>query len=254
MSNYTTFFPQAAGGGSVDITDPDKLPKLTLTSEIGNPFRYYGNSWYSLTSSGFVNTGYGPDWGIGTNDFIFGTGNFFQGYDGGIVTQTSNNTQITLANVTGSGGYLCNIITPAGAAATTQEIEITIDGGTAKTYTIDYSSNTSIDDYEQRVLLGFFSTGGNSNSNKPNNNASTGITCVGGAGATYNDTSVPPMHYGGSTTMSLRLFTPQEFKQYNLPKLRFESSLLVKTKTTSLAELFYNSNAGKATYYLDNQL
>ncbi len=176
MSNYTTFFPQAAGGGSVDITDPDKLPKLTLTSEVGNPFSYYGNNWYSLTSSGIANTGYGPDWGIGANDFMLGTGNFFQGYDGGLVTQTSNNTQITLANVTNASGYLCNILTPAGAAATTQEIEITIDGGTAKTYTIDYSSNTSIDDYEQRVLLGFFSTGGNSNSNKPSNSSSYSLS------------------------------------------------------------------------------
>lgn len=246
MSNFTDFFPTAAG--NADITDPDRIPKTTL---IASSTTYIPDMFWTALYNGSTAT-----LSNSSNCPYFGTSNLLQGYDGGRVHQSANNTEITLANVTSGSGYLCCVVTPVGAAGTTQEIKITVDGGTEKTYTIDYSSNTYSNSNLQRLVWGFVGTGNSDNFNLANDTTNGGILGSGATGVQYGDTSVPPMYPNSAAVSMNRLFVAHEFKNFNLPRLRFESSILVKCKTTTLYNVGTSdyTNNGVAIYYLDSQL
>lgn len=245
MSNYTTFFPAASGGGSTEITDPDKIPKVTAAAYSSS---YVGHVFYTLNADG-VNTYHSDN----ANSPYFGSSTSYASYGGGQVSQSSNNTEITLANVTSGSGYLCCAVTPIGDLGSIQEIKITVDGGTEKVYTYDYDSNTDADNYYTRLVYGFSATGSPDNYNKASSNSATGILGLGGHGYTFNDLTYPPIVISGANSL-VRLFTAQEFKNYGLPKLRFESSLVVKCKTNGLYAAFGIYNKATAIYYLDSQL
>tara|TARA_R110000796_G_scaffold73609_1_gene165427 strand:+ start:1835 stop:2569 length:735 start_codon:yes stop_codon:yes gene_type:complete len=244
MSNYTTFFPAATGGGSTEITDPDKIPKVTAGSFSTS---YVGEQFYTLSFNG---TAYDGDSTSGNS--YFGVDNTYLTNSGGQVLQTSDNTEITLANVTSGSGYLCCVVTPVGNLGSTQEIKITIDGGTEKVYTFDYDSNTSSDNYYTRLVYGFSAWGSPDNTNIPSQKP-IGIGGLGGAAITFGDHTYPPIISAGAPSY-LRLFTAHEFKNYGLPKLRFDSSLLVKCKTNGLYSSSGQNAKAIAVYYLDSQL
>lgn len=249
MSNYTTFFPSATGGGSTEITDPDKINKLTIGTNQPTELLY---NFYCLQQNGTVRAA------SDNNNGLLGTSTAFRFPGGGPVTQTSDNTEITLANVTNGSGYLCNIITPLGALGATQTIKITIDGGTEKVYTYDYDKGgaaTNYDDIYARLLWGTCEWGSWSNKNTPDNTDAVGLGGLAGMPYTYNDFTFPPINEAPlSTYGNLRIYSPSVFKNYNLPKLRFESSLLVKCTTSALYETGTYNARGAATYYLDSQL
>jgi hypothetical protein len=246
MSNYTTFFPSATAGGSTEITDPDKIPKTTAgctsTSYIGEMFYTLGYNSYNYFDSD--NT-YSP---------YFGSQITYRTHGGGQVSQTANNTEITLANVTNGSGYLCCVVTPVGNPGAIQEIKITVDGGTEKVYTYDYDSNTSVDNYYTRLIYGFSALGSPDNLNLGNDTTATGILASGGAGFTWGDFTYPTIITNNVGAATTRLFTAHEFKNYGFPKLRFESSILVKCKTNGLYSTSGEEAMGTAVYYLDSQL
>ena len=244
MSNYSTFFPSATGGGSTEITDPDKIPKITTAASSTS---YIGELFYTLATTGAFT--YDSD---NTYSSYFGSNNNMQNYGGGQVSQTADNTEITLANVTNGSGYLCCIVTPVGNPAATQEIKITVDGGTEKVYTYDYSSNTTSDNYYTRLIYGFSASGSPDNVNVSGNKPYA-IEGLGGQAQNWGDFTYPPF-VTNTTVSNLRLFTAQEFKNYGFPKLRFESSILVKCKTNGLYSTSGVSSMGTAVYYLDSQL
>lgn len=246
MSNFTDFFPLAASGGGGDITDPDKINKITLATSSETQIQ---DMFYALDN---VGTAYN------SNSIYNGmTGSIFiyQYHGGGRVAQTVNNTEITLANVTSGSGYLCNILTPVGAKGTTQEIKITVDGGTEKVYTFDYSSDSQYNNKWTRLLWGSAPWGSNEQYQNQNDDANAGFAGLGGMVSTNNYFDLPPMMFSNSSNAVLRIVSPAEFKNYNLPKLRFTTSLLVKCKTTTLYSTSNaNLNCGRASYYLDSQL
>ena len=246
MSNYTTFFPAASGGGSTEITDPDKINKITLATGTES---YISAMFYSLD---YLGSAYDSN---STYNGMTGSMYVYQYTGGGRVAQTVNNTEITLANVTSGSGYLCNILTPVGAKGTTQEIKITIDGGTEKVYTFDYSSDSQYNNKWTRLLWGSAPWGSNEEYNNHGDDNNAGFAGLGGMVTTNNYFSLPPMLFSDGSYGTVRIVSPAEFKNYNLPKLRFTTSLVVKCKTTTL---YSTSNAqfncGRATYYLDSQL
>ena len=245
MSNYTTFFPSGTGG-STEITDPDKINKITAGALTPS---FLEEMFYNNDSSG--NAVYYSD---SQYSAILGDYSFYGGYSGGVVSQTTDNTEITLANVTGGGGYLCNIVTPIGSPAAIQEIKITVDGGTEKVYSVDYDSNATIDNYYTRLIWGFTTWGSDSTKNLSDNTDAVGIMGLGGLAITYGDTSYPPLVSGTTGKAYLRMHDVMEFKNYNFPKLRFESSILVKCKTNGLYSTSGYQSKATATYYLDSQL
>jgi len=254
MSKYTDFFPLAGGGGggggSTEITDPDKIAKITLANDSAS---YMKNMFYTTSAPGGP-----PTAGVsgGSNNGYFGTSAIFRSYGGGPVKQTANNTEITLANVTNGSGYLCCVVTPIGAYGTTQEIKITVDGGTEKVYTFDYSTASPQDESYTRLVWGFSALGSYHTENYAYNPNNSGILGMGATGLTWNNFLLPPHHLSNSTYSPVRLFNADEFKMYQLPRLRFESSILVKCKTTTLYSTTSSSDwvsQGTAIYYLDNQ-
>jgi hypothetical protein len=174
MSNYTDFFPLATGGGSTEITDPDKIPKVTAGASSSSGWGYM---FYNLGFNGYQ---------------FYTLSQSFNAYFG-IVSQTTDNTEITLANVTGSGGYLCCVVTPMGNQGAVQELKITVDGGTEKVYTYDYSVNTDVDNYYQRLIYGFSANGSPTNYNLANDTTASGIFGLGGGGLTFNNFTSPPI-------------------------------------------------------------
>jgi len=244
MSNYTTFFPSATGGGSTEITDPDKIPKVTAGSTSTS---YIGELFYTIPAT--ASLAYDSD---NTYGAYFGSNTNMRNYGGGQVSQTTDNTEITLANVTSGSGYLCCVVTPVGTLGATQEIKITVDGGTEKVYTYDYNSNTSSADYYTRLIYGFSAWGSPDNVNVTSQKPFS-IAGLGGQGYTFGDFTYPPI-VKASSSAYLRLFTAHEFKNYGFPKLRFENSLLVKCKTNGIYSTSGEEAMGTAVYYLDSQL
>ena len=241
MSNYTDFFPLATGGGGggggvSSVTSPDDLP----LSFVGPPnTTYMANTWYQRDAQG----------GSNTNAFWDASWLPYRG----IAAQTVSGTEYTLLNISGGGGYLCNVTTAFSAASTTtmdQKIVIIVDG---TTYTYDY--NPAIDSgyrgAPSRMLWGFFSSGNNRTDNNPSSNPATGMFGFGGSPEETN-ASLPPLYEATTSYSYTRIFSPPEFKLYNLPKLRFESSLVVKVTTSNLYTTSGLDAYGGATYYLDS--
>ncbi len=245
MSNYTTFFPSAAAGGSTEITDPDKINKVTAAA---SSISFIEEMFYDVKY-----TGKSPVFSDNYSNTYLGSSSYYGGYGGGVVSQTTDNTEITLANVTGGGGYLCCIVTPVGGLGATQEIKITVDGGTEKVYSIDYNV-TNWDDIYTRLIWGFTTWGSDSTRNITDHTDAVGIAGLGGAGYVRANTSLPPQARATAGKSYLRLHDVNEFKNYNFPKLRFESSILVKCKTNGIYNTSGYQSSGTALYYLDSQL
>lgn len=265
MSNYTTFFPQATGGGSTEITNPDKIPLSYFGSEYGS-FTPAG-MWWSISADDTL--GY---YSFSTIDPLIGTAaTHSQAYRAS--ASVSANIEETLLNITDGSGYLCNVSTAVGKASgqgvtsSNQKIVIIVDG-TTYTYEYDVLSSPHYQGYNNRLFWGYFSSGYWYNQEyDPNNltylpplrsnNFVNNVFGVGGQPTRTND-SLPPMYAFGKdadhTVANSRIFSANDFKNYNLPKLRFETSLVVKVTTEQPDSTSdYRSYAG-ASYYLDTQV
>jgi len=248
MSNYTDFFPLATGGGGSGggvsfVTSPNDLP----LNFIGCPTIIYAEElWHSYSPSSasirMSNNAYDPI--IGTNVFA----NVYSGQ----ATQSVSGTEYTLLNISSGSGYLCNVTTALGTIGNggtlNQKIVIIVDG---TTYTYDHNpgDNSSYDGYYNRLFWGFFASGSSGDYNHIGDTASTGILGIGGSPLMHS--SLPPVYVQASTDSFQRVFSVPEFKLYNLPKLRFESSLVVKVTTSALYSTSGYQATGAATYYLD---
>lgn len=233
MSKYTDFFPLAGGGSGGDggvsfVTNPDDIP---LSFIGGSSATYTSYTWYDKTTTGFQSQLpiFDPD---------------YAPYRG-IASQTVNGTEYTLLNISNGSGYLCNVATAHSAVSTTQmsqEIVIIVDGVTY-TYTYNPASSSSYRGAPRRLLWGFAATG--------NSESNTEMLGVGGRPNEMNS-SLPPLYISNGAQSLTRIFSVPEFRMYNLPKLRFESSLVVKVTTSNIYTSggFYDSYGG-ATYYLD---
>lgn len=242
MSNFTDFFPSAAG--TAEITNPDKLPLSFIATGSTSSLPYM---WHSFSNfSGTPN--YSNDT---TDDLILGTGSNASPYNGTAV-QSVNGTEYTLLNITSGSGYLCNVATAITERGTTmnQKIVIIVDG---TTYTYDYNAgiDTTFDGFYNRLFWGFFAGGSSSQYNHMGDSATTGLMGNGG-GPIYGNSSLPTFMYTLSSNSYSRVFSAHEFKMYNLPRLRFESSLVVKVTTSNLYTTTGYAATGGATYYLDS--
>lgn len=248
MSNYSQFFPE----GDTNIKrNPDDLPIVGIMNGAAgeDQYSFYTKLSYSATSS--YNAGSSGNHLLGTSDFA--TTNQAS------ATLTAN-TETTLLNITSGSGYLCNVISARndltqGASQGVIEITIIVDG-TTYTYSFDYDNATSTT-RSRRVLWGYANMGDFRSYNQPNDTTAVGLYGNGGWGiqdaATL--TTLPPDTYqNASTSNSIRVFHPQEFSRYNLPRLRFDSSLVVKVKNETLSTYgdTYDTKAA-ALYYLDTQ-
>jgi hypothetical protein len=277
MSKYTDFFPLAGGGGggggSTEITDPTKLPLIMTQNEIrGEGVFQYENPNFAFFS--MYQTGEG-DFDESTitgasGTPILSTSSLYTAANATV--NVTDSTEATILNVTGSG-YLCNVasaVTSSAGAGVDGTITITIIvDGTTYTFSANPNSNTNTDNYYTRLLWGFHSKGNpmSADINKGNRpyyegnsaQAAPGIMGFGNDLPIHPSTLLPPVNRtnpngttSGEKIYNLRVFSPVEFKNLNFPKLRFESSLVVKTQTNNL----YTANAiytiAGASYYLDS--
>lgn len=236
MSNYTTFFPSATGG-TTEITNPDKLP----LSFIGNSSTTgLEECWWTINSS-TAGTAYLSNTSL---DPLVGVNSTYNTY-AGQATLTAG-VEATLVNITSGSGYLCNVTSAMKAADTTNiKITIIVDG---TTYTYDYANHYS--NWYARMFWGYFSTGNWSNLNLPND--TTNIGMQGNSGyPQLQSTTLPPLYKTDTAGSPNRVFSVPEFRLHNLPKLRFESSLVVKVENDSIYSTSNYFNKAAATYYLD---
>ncbi len=266
MSNYTDFFPLAGGGGGgggSEITDPTKLP-LVMTQNRVYRSETPNNAFFSLANAGVgdidssnaLNASGTP---LLTTATQYSTTN--------ATVNVTNATEATILNVTGSG-YLCNVVSAVTNSAGfgtdgTLTLTIIVDG-TTYTFSANPNSNTYTDNYYTRLLWGFHSKGNAVNSSSSGNapfEGSTGYATVGMMGfgddrPLHVSSSLPPVSKVSPSSYNnvycLRVFGPVEFKNFNLPKLRFETSLVVKTQTNNLYTASANYTRAGASYYLDS--
>jgi len=187
------------------------------------------------------------------------------------VVNVTNATEATILNVTGSG-YLCNVVSAITNVASfgvdgTITITIIVDG-TTYTFSADPNSNAATSNFYTRLLWGFHSKGNNvsqsGSGNAPYSGTSSqqqpGMMGFGDDSQVHFSSSLPPSNrndgFGSSSgrNYNLRVFGPTEFKNFNFPKLRFESSLVVKTQTNNLYTASTSWTKAGASYYLDSFL
>ena len=274
MSKYTDFFPLAGGGGGgagSEITDPTKLPLLmTQKDETGVTGEGPGNMFFSMNETGVDDYDEADILSsVNSSNPLLGTTSSFGGATRATVNVT-NATEATILNVTGSG-YLCNV-----ATAVTNVANLGVDGtltitiiadGTTYTFSADPNSNPTTDNFYTRLLWGFHSKGNNitaggGTGNMPYSGSTSqqnpGIMGFGNDSLTHPTTLLPPANrvdgvgFGNGRQYNLRVFGPAEFKNLNLPKLRFESSLIVKTQTNNLYTANTAWTRAGASYYLDS--
>lgn len=265
MSNYSTFFPSAAAGGSTEITNPDKISLSFLGTSYGeeNP----SPMWWSINNDNTA--GY---YSNQTTDPLIGTTTTFSSAYRASAS-VSANTEETLLNITSGSGYLCNVSTAVGKASgqgvssSNQKIVIIVDG-TTYTYEYDTQDSTQYQGYNNRLFWGYFANGfwynqewdANNYAYFPpvqSSNLASSVFGVGGQ-PTRTDSTLPPLYTNSQdsnhTVANRRIFSAPDFKIYNLPKLRFETSLVVKVTTEEPDSTSgYKSYAG-ASYYLDTQV
>lgn len=197
MSNFTDFFP--AGGES------------SVGSEVASP-------------DSLLRFGYGGLTSVNAIDY-WSKIDYWQGATG---TTSASNVYTTLLDVTSSGGYLFNVISP-GARNTGSPrvvwIKLTVDGVVYEYSMILNSSDLLAFD---RFIIG-----------------STYQTDA-GAGSVYG--SYENDFY--STWQSSSLISPHIFINNNVPRLRFNDSLKVECKQEHYATNNYNHYCG-VTYKLD---
>ena len=275
MSNYTDFFPLAGGGGGggSEITDPTKLPLLmTQKDDTGTFPESPLNMFFSMNETG-VDDYDEADILSSPNlaNPLLGTSTTTGSATRATVNVT-NATEATILNVTGSG-YLCNVATAITNVANsgvdgTLTITIIADG-TTYTFSADPNSSTTTSNFYTRLLWGFHSKGNNISSTGGSGNMpyagstsqqNPGIMGFGNDSQIHFSSSLPPSNRVDSNSSSsgrnynLRVFGPTEFKNLNLPKLRFESSLVVKTQTNNLYTASTSWTRAGASYYLDSFL
>lgn len=266
MSKYTDFFPLAAtGGGSTEITNPDKIPLSYFGTTYGDVTP--ASMWWSISADNTA--GY---YSFSTIDPLIGTAaTHSQAYRAS--ASVSPNIEETLLNITDGSGYLCNVSTAVGKTpfqgitSSNQKIVIIVDG-TTYTYEYDVTSSSQYQVYNNRLFWGYFANSfwynqeydpNNSTFLPPlrSNNFVNNVFGVGGQ-PTRTDDLLPPMYADSEddqhTVANRRIFSANDFKIYNFPKLRFETSLVVKVTTENPDSTSdYRSYAG-ASYYLDTQV
>ena len=265
MSNYSTFFPSAAAGGSTEITDPDKISLSFFGTQYGyglNPNYMWWTARNDQTSIAYSSYSFDP---------LIGSASYGGSAQYRASASVSANVEETLLNITDGSGYLCNVSTAVGKASfqgvssCNQKIVIIVDG---TTYTYEYDTIPSYGGYNNRLFWGYFGNGFWDNREFDANNyqyfptlrSSNLAGSVFGVGGqpTNSNSTLPPL-YGESLDdqwqfSNRRIFSANDFKLYNLPKLRFETSLVVKVTTEQPdSTTDYRSYAG-ASYYLDTQV
>lgn len=226
MSNYSQFFPE---GDTSIKRNPNDLPIIYLEGDsIGN----VADNWYRS------NVSYNSATNVASNSSInplTGTNASFN-QNLASATQTAN-TEATLLNITSGSGFLCNVITAtsgdsdSGSNAGTQTIKITVDG-TEYTFSYDLSSTTD----GTRLLWGYHSRGDFYTTNLSNDTTAVGF--MGNGGLTHQPSlSLPTYVDVASNTYhpSVKIYSVHEFIHYNLPRLRFETSLTVKVTNTTMS-------------------
>lgn len=154
----------------------------------------------------------------------------------------------TILNITGGGGYLCNVqnTRTEDYGGREQGLRITVDG-VVTTYPAfsydDHSDYTAIGS-SFCTYWGYLGKGTNSSHVNDRDGADSATL----RSSTGND-QMPPKFYDSYN--DFRLFSAQEFKQQKLPALRFETSCKV--------ELYSESRSGDrfgayCSYYLDSQI
>jgi hypothetical protein len=179
-------------------------------------------------------TGNGASVYEGTTTRAANTAEFWSEIDvvGAFATGATDDTYKEVCNLSGSG-YLFHVIAPSPTNNTdTVSFRITVDG---TVYTISKSRTWStLSDDRDRVILGMCSAGG-----------------------TYT-TAAEYLKYFGNPQSGVVFRTGTEFLvpphmivELNMPRLRFESSLVVETKVTDVyVGGTYGAHCG-ATYVLD---
>ena len=274
MSNYTDFFPLAGGGSSSsEITDPTKLPLIMMQKDETGTFpEGPGNMFFSMNETGVDDYDEADILAsVNQDNPLLGT-NAFTGSATRAIATVTNATEATILNVTGSG-YLCNVATAITNVANsgvdgTLTITIIADG-TTYTFSADPNSSGVTSNFYTRLLWGFHSKGNNINSSGSNgnlpysgttSNQNPGMMGFGNDSQIHFSSSLPPSNRVDSNSSTsgrnynLRVFGPTEFKNLNLPKLRFESSLVVKTQTNNLYTASTGWTRAGASYYLDSFL
>jgi len=245
MSNFTDFFPIPAAG-SAEITNPNELPIIaSYTSSTTNlPGLMYTKRSDTLTGGSVLYID-------STSHHLTGSSSFFNGYTAQSILTAG--TEATLLNITSGSGYLCNVFLPPsdiGATNRTQKITIIVDG---TTYTYEYDFSTYSTSY-MTLLWGFSGHGDFSAENKTTDTSATGLFGHGGMMA-QSDKSLPPFAIAiSSISSTLRTFSAHDFFRFNLPRLRFESSLQVKVLNESMYTTSGTLATSGASYYLDTEI
>lgn len=249
MSNYSRFFPE----GDTNIKrNPNDLPIFAFQNTGSGQEQYIFYSPSANSSTGTYNAG-------SSSNCLLGTSSSFAA--NAAKATLSANTETTIVNVSGGGGYLCNVISARndqsqGASQGLIEITIILDG-TTYTYSLNYDNATNTT-RAHRVFWGYADTGSFFSYNQPDDTTAVGLGGFGGQIVHRADrfTTLPPYYYVvGEFNQSVRIFSPIEFKKFNLPRLRFNSSLVVKVKNETLTSNgdTYDNDAA-ASYYLDTQI
>ena len=138
MSNFSTFFPAAGGGGGSLISyDPLTLNRVNV-SETYMVSKYSGGAWYNCTQQVF--------WNSMTNNAVSGLGQVGAAID--MATSSSAFQTIVDITNTGKGGKLICVAGPCVEVNVVVTFKITIDGTATE---IEY---TNLQGVRMRGMLG----------------------------------------------------------------------------------------------------
>lgn len=207
------------GGGNRWITNPKHLPIAAYASTDLNLKNALGGTVLSSAAGFYTNLAY-------------------RGASSAITVAA---TAVTVANITGSG-FLCNMVSPTHTASFRPTFIVTVDG---VAYTIAPSATIAAG---KRLVVGPLSHGVSTTT------ALGGATLVDHlhdgnsvADAGFNAAMVGGVAMAGGTA---GLYTPETALNFNLPVLRFESSLKVEMLASLLSANAVDKQCG-VTYRLD---
>lgn len=211
---------QLMGGGGVFRTDPRDMPLAAFASTELNLKSGIGTVLLSSAAGFYTNLG----------------------YRGAAASITGAATLVTVMNITGGGGQLCNLIGPTHTAGNITTFEITLDGVLT---VIAPSANLAA---AQRLVLGPVSYG------IPTTAALGAATLVDhlhdgncAADVGFNAAMVGGIAIAGGTA---GLLTPEAIINFNLPTLRFFESCKVEMMCSGYSATATDRQCG-ATYRLD---
>lgn len=216
--NQTTLF----GGGGRYITNPKHLPILSINQ-----------------------AGLGIKTAITTTS-VANTAGFFTALalDGAESAITVADTYVTVTSQTGAG-FLFNLVLPTHSAAHRSTARITIDG---VIYTITQSADQTA---LWRMVIGALSIGKSTAGIATAAVAGDTIDPNGAWDAGFNRAKIGGVRqYGASASDLLTVPSESAIMTYNMPMLRFESSLLVEMKCSLLSGTAADKQCG-ATFRMD---